>query len=202
MKVHAGHAIVGILALAGAAGCATITKGTTQMMTVNSNVEGARVFLDASEIGTTPFMGAVPKNKTALRVEAPGYRSETVALSKTMEPAFWGNIILGGTLGSITDFATGAAYQYAPATYQVELRRADQDEEAFLEQLVVRKFALLYMDNIARDASTGSGEYLSAMVRLMNLTENRGVDQGDVVRALKESRGVISNFGDRVVDLL
>lgn len=202
MTVRAGHVAMGILALAGAAGCATITKGTTQMMTVSSNVEGARVFLDAAEIGTTPFMGAVPKNKAALRLEAPGYRSETVALSKTMEPAFWGNIILGGTLGSITDFATGAAYQYAPATYQVELRRADQDEEAFLEQLVVRKFAMLYIDDIARDVSAGGGEYLSAMVRLLNLREDRQVHQDHVVRALKGSRGVAPAFGAGVVDLL
>lgn len=202
MKAQAAHAGWAILLLAAAAGCATISSGTTQTMTINSNVQGARVFLDATEIGTTPFTGVVPRNRTALRVEAEGYRSETVTLSKTLDPAFWGNIIIGGTLGSITDFASGAAYQYTPATYQVELRQADQDEEAFLEQLVVRKFAMLYIDEITRDVATGSGEYLSAMVRLLNLTTDRGLHQGHVARALRQSRGSIEEFGAGVVALL
>lgn len=202
MRMRACRTVVGILAMATVAGCATLASGTTQTMTINSNVDGARVFLDASEIGTTPFMGTVPKNKSSLRVEAAGYRSETIALSKTMEPIFWGNIILGGTLGSITDFATGAAYQYAPATYQVELRTANQDEQAFQAQLVVRKFAMLYIDEISRDVSTGGGEHLSAMVRLINLTEDRGVDENAVARMLRDSRGDVREFGNAVVSLL
>ena len=95
--------------------CATIATGTTQLVTINSNVDGATVSLDGVNVGKTPFTGEIKKNGKVVTIEKEGYKTYTIALSSSLEGLFWGNIIIGGTLGSITDFASGAAYKYAPA---------------------------------------------------------------------------------------
>lgn len=196
---------IGLAVLAGLniAGCATIVAGSSQSISVTSNVEDAEIYLDGDQIGTTPFTGMVPKNKEELRVEKEGYRTETVSLSKSLEPIFWGNIITGGTLGSITDFATGAAYQYAPASYQVELQAAGQPDSEYLQQLAVRKFSMIYIDEISQDIVDGEGDYLSALVALVNRNEKVGpeVDGSDVAGALEASGGDPVRFGREVVGL-
>lgn len=183
------------------ASCATIASGTTQSISVSSNVDGAELYLDGEQIGTTPFTGEVQKNKNTLRVEHEGYRSETISLSKSLDPVFWGNIIIGGTLGSITDYGTGAAYQYQPATYQVELQATDQAEADYRQQLVVRKFAMIYIDEISWDVSEGEGDYLSALVTLINGENEAAVEDTDVAAALANSGGDPILFGREVVEL-
>lgn len=195
------HRILAGLAAVSVAGCATITSGTTQSISVSSNVEGAEIFLDGVVIGTTPFTGPVDKNKEQFRIEAEGYQTETVSLSKSLEPIFWGNIIIGGTLGSITDFASGAAYQYAPASYQVDLQRAGQTTAEFQHEVAVRKFSMIYIDEIALDLANGGGDYLSALLEIMNGEQGAAVAGADVERAMEASGGYPVQFGDQVVEL-
>ena len=202
MKKAALALAMSMLAGVVVAGCATVVSGTTQMMTISSNVEGAEIFLDGEKIGTTPFTGAVPKNKSAVRVEAEGYQGENLSLSKSIDPMFFGNIIIGGTLGSITDFATGAAFQYAPSTYQVELRARSQSEQAYRGQLATRKFAMLYANEISQDVAAGGGEYLDALVTIMREYAGAAVHRSDVQNALRDSRGNVVRFGKEVVELL
>lgn len=182
-------------------GCATITKGSTQTISITSNIDGARLSLDGIEIGVTPFTGSVPKNKTTLQVSKDGYAPSTIVLSKTLEGMFWGNIITGGTLGSITDFASGAAYSYAPATYHVELKASDQGALEFETQLVVRKFAMVYMDEISTDLATDGGDHLNALITLIQRS-SPDIASEDVRRAFQESEGNQLTFGDGVVRLL
>jgi hypothetical protein len=83
---------------------------------------------------------------------------------------------------------SGAAYQYAPATYQVELRAPGQSDADFQRQLVVRKFALVYVDAIARDLAAGSGDHLEALVGLANENGDE-VTTEDIASAMVASRG-------------
>ena len=93
----------------------------------------------------------MPKGQQEIRVEKEGYRTTTLVLSKSLEGIFWGNIIIGGTLGSITDFATGAAYAYAPATYHVEMKANGTSQIEFERRMTVRKFAMIFIDEISQD---------------------------------------------------
>jgi hypothetical protein len=184
------------------AGCATLASGSSQSITVSSNVDDAEVFLDGVLIGRTPFTGIVKKGKSNLRVEAPGYRSENLALSKTLDPVFWGNIIIGGTLGSVTDFATGSAYQYAPAAYQVVLRAEGQTDASYSLELGVRKFATIYIDEISRDLANGGGQYVDALVELSSASGGDTLSSKSIRTALETSRGQQTAFGSLVVELL
>lgn len=202
MRRYIGIAVLAVALPLTVAGCATIISGTSQTISISSNVDGAAIYLDGVQIGTTPFIGSVRKGKTNLRLEAPGYRDETLALSRQLEPVFWGNIITGGTFGSITDFVSGAAYQYAPASYQVELRAVGQADAEFLQQNGARKFAMVYIDQIALEIEAGHGDHLTALLQLINSSEKNAADAEAIRAALEKSRGFPVAFGQQIVDLL
>jgi uncharacterized protein YceK len=184
------------------AGCATIASGTKQSLSITSNINDAEVYLDGEKIGTTPYTGTVKKNGEMLRIEKEGYRTETVTLSKTLDPVFWGNIILGGTVGSITDFASGAAYTYAPATYQVDLKDENMAADDYRHELVVRKFAMLYIDEISRDIGAGGGDYVDSLLDLIHDKHEEVVTVEAISEALRRSEGDPVRFGRAAVDLI
>ena len=104
------------------AGCSTITKGKTQQVTIDSNVEGATVLVNGNEREQTPFTGLIERSSsTTVTLKKKGYKRKSVTLDTTFEPIFWGNIIVGGVIGSTTDASTGAMYKYAPSTINIDL---------------------------------------------------------------------------------
>lgn len=103
-------------------GCATIFKGKTQLVSINSNVKGADVVVNGITVGKTPYNGPIQRgSSTTVTLIKDGYETKTATLSTEFEPIFWGNIIFGGLLGSTTDSSTGAMYSYAPATIILDL---------------------------------------------------------------------------------
>lgn len=115
---------VSALALLATTGCSTIIKGKDQVVTINSNVEDAQITVNGVPVGKTPFTGPILRNsKTVVGVSKDGYVTKNVTLDTSIEPIFWGNIIIGGVLGSTTDASTGSMYKYAPATIQIDLEK-------------------------------------------------------------------------------
>ena len=111
---------VGLMALS--TGCASIVTGGKQPITINSNVPGAVVAVNGQRIGTTPYVGEIKRDSaTNVTVSKIGYFPQTIVLATTLEPWFWGNILLGGVFGSSTDAGTGAMNKYAPDSYVVAL---------------------------------------------------------------------------------
>ena len=193
--------LIGITLSLFLASCVSIMKGTKQTVTINSNVDGADVYLEGQRIGETPFVGKIKKNKEAVTIKKNGYRTHTLSFSKSLEPLFWGNIITGGTLGSITDFATGAAYTYSPSSYQVELYKKGEETATFLNRYELRRYALLNMTEIAIDIGNGGGNYLETIITLAGLQNNQ--ESIDVIRAkFNASNGNEIEFGNEVVKLL
>ncbi len=195
------RALTATLAISAIAGCATIVTGTTQPMTITSNVAGAQVLLDGLVIGTTPFSSPVPKNKTTLTVQKEGYQSFQLALSKSVEGAFWGNIILGGLGGSTTDMSTGAMYAYAPNTFQVDLKRTGETDNRFEQESELRRFAMLNVDKVSSDLARGEGEHLAALLALLNTRIAKPIAAGDVRAIVSSSHGDPFAFGRALVSL-
>jgi len=116
--------IAASLALITASGCSTIVNGKKQVVSINSNVTDADITVNGLPVGKTPYTGPIERsNKTILNVSKEGYISKTITLDTKFEPIFWGNIIIGGVLGSTTDASTGAMYKYAPSALQVDLEK-------------------------------------------------------------------------------
>ena len=184
-------------------GCATISKGTSQLVTINCNVDGATIKLDGKKIGKTPFIGKISKGHKFFTIKKDGYKTYRIALNTSLEPMFWGNFIstYGSTIGSITDYVSGAAFQYSPANYQVELYAKDISLNEFKEIFELRKFAMVNMSNIAIDISNNAGSYLESVVYLSNLNNNK--KSTEIIREkLIASDGDQVVFGNLMVELL
>ena len=160
MKTH----IVAILALCAAfTGCASIVSGTSQVVSINSNVQGATVSINGNQVGSTPFTSSIPRGKdTTVTVSKKGYTSQTIVLSTKLETIFWGNIIFGGLIGSTTDFATGACWEYSPGSYYINLNPGVSATE-FQKDSELKCYAMTHAAAIRAELAAGSGEHIDAL---------------------------------------
>lgn len=102
------------------AGCATITRGTTQTVAFNTpGVVGATCTLTSSSVGTqsitTPATVALPKGSSAVQIRCTKecYNDGVGTLPSNFEGMAAGNVLLGGPIGLGVDAASGAMNQYA-----------------------------------------------------------------------------------------
>lgn len=106
--------------------CSSIISGTTQNVTVTSNVRGAEVIINGAIVGRTPITTRIKRqSKMHLIVQKDGYETYQASLQTRLDPWFWGNILIYGVIGSTTDFATGATHLLDPDSLYVELIKSD-----------------------------------------------------------------------------
>lgn len=104
-------------------GCATIVKGNTQLVTVNSEPSGAKVKIDGLK-GTTPYTATLSRgNDYVVEVSKDGYETEQRQVTH-----HFGALSIFGNLpwlliGVIVDFASGSAYNLNPTNVNVELEK-------------------------------------------------------------------------------
>jgi hypothetical protein len=101
------------------ASCATITKGTSQEVTINSNVAGALIELNGVELGRTPFTGKIKKHKKEfLKVSKPGYATGDLWLNgeRHYVASSIGNAAIGAAIGIPSYFALMEVSSTAGAT--------------------------------------------------------------------------------------
>jgi hypothetical protein len=110
-----------MFAAVGLSGCATITRGTTQAVAINTpGVTDAQCTLMSSTIGTvtvsTPGVVTLPKGSESVTVRCSKqcYNDGSGILSSNMESMAMGNVVAGGVIGLGVDAATGAMNKYAP----------------------------------------------------------------------------------------
>lgn len=99
--------------------CASIVKGSDQVITIDTpNCPGATCRLTNNDgtyfINKTPGTVSINKSGSALTVSC--YKGEkagsSVSTESKVENMAWGNILIGGIIGTGVDMATGAAYNY------------------------------------------------------------------------------------------
>jgi hypothetical protein len=100
-------------------GCATITKGTTQAVTVNTpGVQGAQCTLTSASVGTkviqTPATIVLDKGQDGVSVNCKKecYTDGVGVIQSNVEAMAAGNIIAGGIIGLGVDAASGAMNKY------------------------------------------------------------------------------------------
>jgi len=112
--------LVAVAVAAALGGCATVTRGTTEQITINSEPAGA----DAkSSIGhactATPCTWEVSrKSEFVVSFSKPGYHDMQVPVSTRIAGAgavgFAGNVVVGGLIGMGVDAATGSTLEHYP----------------------------------------------------------------------------------------
>jgi hypothetical protein len=104
-------------------GCASIVKGTSQTIPVSSDPSGAEVKIDGNLVGQTPVsVKAKRKTDHLVTIEKTGYQVESVAVTRNIGGAVFGNIIAGGLIGWGVDAIDGAQWNLTPETISVALK--------------------------------------------------------------------------------
>lgn len=150
-----------ILAAAFLSGCASIISGTSQAVSIDSNVAGATVAIEGNVVGQTPFSGKIPRKRESIAlVSKPGYTAQSVVLTTSFNPVAILSIVWDY---STTDCLTGACWEYAPSTYYVNLRPATSSVEQFRRDSELKAFVMTYYSSIKTELLTGSGSKIEAV---------------------------------------
>jgi len=123
--------VLGVLAAcAMVGGCASVSRGTTETISVASTPSGAEAVisgLDAPMTCITPCAVVAKRNADiSMTIQKPGFEPQVVQLTKdipaTGAAGFAGNLLLGGLVGMGVDAATGAATDHKPDPVIVTLQ--------------------------------------------------------------------------------
>src|SRR5689334_19417069 len=125
--------IVGIVALCAiVGGCASVTRGTTENISIASTPSGAEATISGLDVPTacvTPC-AIVAKRSADISISfaKEGFEPEIVTLTKeipaTGAAGFAGNVLAGGLVGMGVDAVTGAAQDHKPNPVIVTLKPA------------------------------------------------------------------------------
>ena len=133
--------------MVGSSACATLVGGgSSQAVSISSEPSSASFIVKSSSgmqmaSGTTPQTIRLPrKNEYQLEFAVPGYKPQTVALTKGVNGWVFGNFVIGWIPGLIIDFVTGSANKLEPALVSVSLQKGVAGVEAGKFFGVVKQF--------------------------------------------------------------
>ncbi|UPJ55896.1 PEGA domain-containing protein [Bradyrhizobium sp. 192] len=103
-------------------GCASVTRATTENISISSTPSGVEAVVSGLEVPTTcttPCSVVVKRNADiSITFQKEGYEPQIVPLSRDIPTSgaagFAGNLLLGGVVGMGVDAATGAATDHKP----------------------------------------------------------------------------------------
>jgi hypothetical protein len=109
-------------------GCASITRGTKEVIVIDSTPQDAKAQLSTGQVMQTPASFEVPRRDTiTVTITKPGYKSRTVVLSAEVggggAAGMAGNVFVGGIIGAGIDAGTGAMYEHKPNPLMVILEK-------------------------------------------------------------------------------
>ncbi len=100
-------------------GCATIVSGKTQKINLTSS-KPQTVEIDGETYQAPKIVTLQKEDKD--RVLTVKECNKKVLLKKKIEPMFWGNILIGGVIGSTIDYATKSMWRYEPDNVDVSCK--------------------------------------------------------------------------------
>ncbi len=120
-KIRVSRFAIGLLALA--SGCATVSRGTTEVLTVNSAPDGATVSMSNGERCLTPCTVEIKRKfPVAVEVCKAGYAPVLAhVFSQISSDGMVANLLLGGVIGASIDASTGAMRDLRPNPLVVTL---------------------------------------------------------------------------------
>lgn len=113
------RSLASVLVLSGLTTCATLVSGTSQRVSVETEPEGAACSvlqggMPVGFVASTPGVVRVDKSSSALEIRCtkPGYGDAQQMQASGVTAWVAGNLVIGGLVGLVIDFASGAAYHY------------------------------------------------------------------------------------------
>lgn len=113
--------VVALTTMAAISGCATITKSSSQTVTIDTRPPGATCSLTRGGkrfaiVNPTPGAISVEKSSDAISISCTkeGYLETAGTLESSFQAMTFGNILFGGLIGVAVDAASGAMHEYKP----------------------------------------------------------------------------------------
>jgi hypothetical protein len=111
-------------------GCASVTRGTTENISISSTPAGATAEISGLDNPTacmTPCVVIAKRSaEITVTVNKEGYETQVIPLTREIPGSgaagFAGNVLLGGLIGMGVDAATGAAMDHKPNPLTVTLQ--------------------------------------------------------------------------------
>ena len=107
-------------------GCASITRGTKEVLVVESDPSNAEVTLSNGMSGSTPATFRLKRNSDlTVVVKKAGYKTSRVQVTHQTATAgavgMAGNLVFGGIIGGGVDALSGATQELTPNPVRVQL---------------------------------------------------------------------------------
>lgn len=119
MRIATLFALAAVVLLG--SGCATMTKGTSQTVTVNTDPPGAICTLTRDSkplavVNPTPGSVSISKSSGAIAVicKKDKFLDAAGTMSSEFQAMTFGNVLFGGLIGIVVDAASGATHEYPP----------------------------------------------------------------------------------------
>ena len=159
--------LLSVLALSG---CGTIVGGSSQNISIDSNVKGVEIFDGGMKLCETPCTVRLARERSekTLIARKNGYEETRILVGTSLNLFTLGNLI--SYTGFTTDAVTGAVWEYSPDSYYVNMMR--NEKESRKEELLkkeIRRFILKNYDALRMEAGSGKSEYtksLSSMTKI------------------------------------
>lgn len=129
-SIHIWLALLALAMSLAGTGCATVTRGTTEVLSVDSTPSGATVSMSNGERCQTPCAVEL-KRKYPVTVEvckagyAPVVTNILSQISGAGSAGMAGNVLVGGIIGAGVDASSGAMRDLRPNPLSVTLEAAD-----------------------------------------------------------------------------
>lgn len=152
-------------------GCASVVSGTDQKLTFSSEPEEATVTVAGRVLGKTPLTVPVDRGSNqSIIFEKEGYKTHTAQLSTTTNPWFFGNILLGGLLGSTTDGVSGAIHEFSPEQYFVTLRPDTPTGISTSKPRQIKEIFIAFSGELRHQLASGGGEKVDTILHLLGIS--------------------------------
>ena len=199
---------IGMLALTG---CATITRGTTDVLVVNTDPPGAQVEISGGHACTSPCSVELKrKHDYHVKISKTGYEPvETdvmVQVTGAGAAGMAGNVLIGGLIGVGVDAMTGATKSLKPNPVEVHLvpvnapwaSQQSLDNAVVTRVAAVTSLAAVEVENMCTQPSKVDQAECRGLIKM-------GMRQDEALRILgvpnaKSQDERALRFGDRVLE--
>lgn len=165
-------------------GCASVVSGTDQKLTFNSEPDEAIVTVSGRVLGKTPLTVAVDRDSNqSITFEKEGFKTHTAQLSTTTNPWFFGNIVLGGLVGSTTDGVSGAIHEYSPDQYFVTLTPDTPTGVSTSRPRQIKEIIIAFSGSFRHQLASGGGEKVDVILQLLDVDAS---EKATTIKALNQ----------------
>jgi len=194
-------------------GCATMISGTSEPVTINSSPDGASITQNGIILGKTPTTISLKREANpVLELSKEGYQKQSVPLNTSFNPWVLSNVIwcMSCVLSTTTDYASGAAWQYAPNHYySILYPEGTTPSPSDVKKNNARAYIINnYIDIMkainstswqAPSAGQRNDEYLEALFALLEIPEKEKPEAFKKIKLISETAKDIPIFAEDVV---